>query len=510
MILIIDLGSQTTHLVSRRLRDLGIKNQVIDPDQFLKTFNKTATKGIILSGGTAGIDEQGSAKVSKEIFTHNLPILGICYGWQLMAKLLGAQVVATQKEYGPADLVFDKTSRLFSGIQKDKIVVWMSRGNDVTKLPQGFKSIGQAPDIKDLAVADESRNLFGLQFHPEAVQTDYGDEIFKNFAKKICGLSTTESQLSADKLIETTRAEINAIDAEGMAIMAVSGGVDSTVAGVIAGKAIGKRLVPVFCDNGLMRVGAREEVIEIFQTQLGIEPIIVDCKKEFLLALKGITDPEVKRKTIGRLYVQYFDEVASKIKNAKFLIQGTIYSDVIESKGSKHAGKVKAHHNVGGLPEKMKLSLIEPLRELYKDEVRMVGKQLGIPDKAIFKQPFPGPGQAIRIIGEVTPERLEKQQKADQIVLEVLQQTGWYDKVFQSFPIMTGIKTTAVRGEQRVYAELVGLRVYDGQDVMTASRTYLPSEVLQEISSRIVSEVPDVSRVVYDITTKPPATMEWE
>lgn len=512
MILIVDFGSQTTHLIGRRLKDLGVDTKIIEPKQVLKLLADSNFKpsGIILSGGPASVYEAGSPTIQKSVFDSGLPILGICYGWQLTAQLLGGQVISGKKEYGPVSLEFNNQLSLFAGIPGGKIKVWMSHGDEVVKLPKGFKIIGKTSRVKAAAVANQPKHIFGLQFHPEVMHTDHGTQILKNFAEKICGLKTSKFILNAEELVESTRAEINAISKTGKAVAAVSGGVDSAVAGAIVGKAIGKRFTPVYCDNGLMRVGAREEVIQIFQKQLGIDPIIIDCKAEFLAALKGVIDPEQKRKIIGNLYIKFFEKVAAGIKDAKFLVQGTIYSDVIESQGTKHASKIKSHHNVGGLPEKMHLQLIEPVRNLYKDEVREIGRQLGLPAEVLSKQPFPGPGQAIRIIGEITAERLEKQQKADQIVLEVLHETGWYEKVFQSFPVMTGIKTTAVKGDGRIYAELVGLRIYDGQDIMTAGWSHLPYEVLQQISSRIVSGVPDVSRVVYDITTKPPATMEWE
>lgn len=510
MILIVDFGSQTSHLIGRRLKDFGVASSIIEPSKINIALKNPDLKGIILSGGPSSVYEKGSPLISKNVFEMGLPILGICYGWQLTAQQLGGRVISGQKEFGPVNLKFTNKSPIFANIAKKEIKVWMSHGDEVVELPVGFKIIGQTSQVRAAAVANHQKRIYGLQFHPEVLHTESGIEILKNFASEICGLSTSDFKLNAEKLVEQTREKINAISSTGKAIAAVSGGVDSAVAGAIVGRAIGKRFIPVFCDNGLMRIGAKEEVIQIFQEQLGIEPIIIDCKAEFLATLKGVTDPEEKRKIIGKLYIKFFEKIAADIEDAKFLVQGTIYSDVIESQGTKHASKIKSHHNVGGLPEKMQLELIEPVRDLYKDEVREIGRQLGLPEEVLSKQPFPGPGQAIRIIGEVTEARLNKQQIADQIVLEVLREAGWYDKVFQSFPVMTGINTTAVKGDGRIYAELVGLRIYDGQDIMTATWSHLPYEVLQKISSRIVSEVPEVSRVVYDITTKPPATMEWE
>lgn len=510
MILIIDFGSQTTHLIQRRLWDMGVDAQIVEPQAAESQLSDTSLKGIILSGGPASVYAPGSPTVTPQVFDAGVPVLGICYGWQLTAQLLGGAVIAGKPEYGPVSLELTEASPLFEGITEKHSTVWMSHGDEVVKLPTGFTVIGQTEQVPAAAVSNEAKRLYGVQFHPEVLHTKQGTQLLQNFVSTICGMSTSPRTLDVEQVIDAVRAEINAISPTGKAIAAVSGGVDSTVAGAIVARAIGDRFIPIFCDNGLMRLGSAEEVQRIFGEQLKIAPIIVDCKEEFLTALKGVSDPETKRKIIGKLYIDIFEREAKKVTDATFLVQGTIYSDVIESKGTKHASKIKSHHNVGGLPEEMQLQLIEPLKTFYKDEVRELGRQLGLPEETIQKQPFPGPGQAIRILGAITADRIAKQHQADQIVLEVLKQTGWYGKVFQSFPIMTGINTTAVKGDGRSYSELVGLRIYDGEDIMTASWTHLPPEVLQQISSRIVNEVPDVSRVVYDITTKPPATMEWE
>jgi GMP synthase (glutamine-hydrolysing) len=507
MIVIIDFGSQTTHLIKRRISNFGIETQIVEPEKF-SASDYPDLAGLIFSGGPASVYAANSPDINQAVLSLGLPILGICYGWQLIAKKLGGDVVQGEKEYGPARLNLDQKSPLFSNLPQTEFQVWMSHGDLVKKLPSGFKYLGHTPDIKAAAVADLDQNIYGVQFHPEVQHTEFGLDILQNFVTKICGLKIKGKKLDVAKVVKQVKEQLSGT--QGNIVAAVSGGVDSSVAAAIVGKAAPERLVPIYCDNGLMRLGTKEQVKQIFADHLGIEPKIIDCQDEFLKALKGVSDPEKKRKIIGNLYIKIFEREAKKLNNVEFLVQGTIYSDVIESKGSKHASKIKSHHNVGGLPEKMNLKLIEPLREFYKDEVRELGKQLDLPEEVIKRQPFPGPGHAIRIIGAITAKRLQKQQQADQIVIEVLKETGWFDKVFQSFPIMTGVETTAVKGDERAYAELVGLRIYDSKDIMTAGWSRLPYEVLQQISSRIVNEVPDVSRVAYDITTKPPATMEWE
>jgi GMP synthase (glutamine-hydrolysing) len=507
MIVVIDFGSQTTHLIKRRISNFGIETQIVEPEKF-SASDYPDLAGLIFSGGPASVYAADSPDINKAVLSLGLPILGICYGWQLIAKKLGGDVIRGEKEYGPARLSLNQNSPLFANLPQTEFQVWMSHGDLVKKLPSNFTYLGQTADVKAAAVADLDKNIYGVQFHPEVQHTEFGLDILQNFVTQICGLKIKEKKLDVAKVIKQVKKQL--AGTKGKIVAAVSGGVDSSVAAAIVGKAAPDRLVPIYCDNGLMRLGTKEQVEQIFAQHLGVEPKIINCQDEFLKALKGVSAPEKKRKIIGNLYIEIFEREAKKLDNVEFLVQGTIYSDVIESKGSKHASKIKSHHNVGGLPEKMNLKLIEPLREFYKDEVRELGKQLNLPEDVVKRQPFPGPGHAIRIIGEVTAKRLQKQQQADQIVIEDLKETGWYDKLFQSFPIMTGVDTTAVKGDERAYAELVGLRIYDSKDIMTAGWSRLPYEVLQQISSRIVNEVPDVSRVAYDITTKPPATMEWE
>jgi GMP synthase (glutamine-hydrolysing) len=510
MIVIVDFGSQTAHLIGRRIRDFGIPVTIIEPSEAIAEIKKIKPAGIILSGGPASVYESGAPTIDPTVYEFGIPILGICYGWQLTAHLLGGKVKLGHREYGPTKVTIESKKALFENIGAKELTVWMSHGDEVIELPVGFDYHVSTPTVKAAGVGNFERKIFGIQFHPEVEHTQEGKRILRNFVENICGLIVKEKVINVEDVINQVQTIANELGPDACAIAAVSGGVDSTVASALVARAIGERFVPVFCDNGLMRVGTVDEVKYIFNDLLHTKPVILDCKKEFLKALEGLTDPEKKRIAIGNLYIRLFEETALKQKNIKFLVQGTIYSDVIESQGTKHADKIKSHHNVGGLPEKMNLKLLEPVRMFYKDEVRELGRQLGLPESVLKKQPFPGPGQAIRILGEITQERLDKQQQADQIVLQVIKEEGWYDRVFQSFPIMTGVNTTAVKGDGRVYGELVGLRVYDSSDIMTAGWTHLPYEVLQKISSRIVNEVPGVSRVVYDITTKPPATMEWE
>lgn len=505
MILIIDFGSQTAHLIGRRLRQLGVDCTYTNPDDALRSIRNIKPKGIILSGGPSSVYDNGAPTISGEIFSFHIPVLGICYGWQLMALKLGGIVKNTAKEYGLQALSLTFPTGIFSLPRKEFRVI-VSHGDTVTKLPKGFIIAGSTRDVRHSAVVNKQDKLFGVQFHPEADHTEFGQELLRNFAVRICGEKPHPRGLDPEKMV----GEIASVVGDKKVICAVSGGVDSTVAAFLIGKAIGHNLIPVYVENGLMRPDTDKKVLYIFTKLIHAHLVIVWAEERFLDALKGITDPETKRKIIGKLYVDIFQEQAKKYKDAAFLGQGTIYSDVIESKGSKHASHIKSHHNVGGLPASLHMKLIEPLRHLYKDEVREIGRLAGLPDDIVSTHPFPGPGFAIRIRGEVTPKRLAQVKQADAIVLEEIRKAGIYEKVFQCFAVMTGACSTAVKGDGRVFAEVIAIRAYESRDIMTSQWARLPYDVLATISSRIVNEVPDVSRVVYDITTKPPATMEWE
>ena len=505
MITIIDFGGQTAHLIGRRLRQLGVEVSYVNPEEALSFIKTHTPKGIILSGGPNDISYDASLSVEKQVLELRIPVLGICYGWQLIAHLLGGEVKHSKKEYGPEDILFDTQPSIFA-LPEKRFSVIMSHGDTVTKLPPGFTPVGHTNQVDYAAVMNEKNKIFGIQFHPEAHHSKHGLELLKNFAQDVCGETLIPIQLDPDQIIQS----IKQTAGDKKVICAVSGGVDSTVTAFLVGKAIGKNLIPVYVDSGLMRPETDTRVKYIFTKLIHADLIIVDAKKRFLDALKGVVEPEEKRKAIGKLYIDLFTEVAKKHKDATFLAQGTIYSDVIESKGSKHASKIKSHHNVGGLPEKLPFQLIEPLRTYYKDEVRELGRLAGLPEDIVMQQPFPGPGYAVRIRGEVMEKRLTQVIQADTIILEEIKSAGLYDRVFQCFAVMTGAYSTAVKGDGRVFAEVVAVRAYESKDIMTSQWAHIPHDVLAKISSRIVNEVSNVSRVVYDITTKPPATMEWE
>jgi len=510
MIIVVDFGSQTTHLIARRIKEYGALSELVTPQKAIRTIRLKEPDGIILSGGPASVYEQGSPQIEKEIFDLGIPILGICYGMQLMSKIHGGRVVSGKKEYGPARLSLKSAAKELTAGKAlpDKFTVWMSHGDEVKKPFIGAKILGSTDDVPYAYVGDVKNKLYGVQFHPEVEHTENGEVILKNFLS-ICGESVTNVPLSVPTLVKNIRKKVG----DHYVIGALSGGVDSTVASVLMTEAIGEKFIPVYVDTGLMRYDTDEHIEKIF-SHLKAKPITVKVKTEMFKRLKGITDPEDKRKAIGKLFIDTFDSEVKKLagqgKHIKFLMQGTIYSDVIESRGTKHSANIKSHHNVGGLPKKMNLKLIEPVRQFYKDEVRKLGVMLKLPQEFVMKQPFPGPGYGVRIRGEITRERLASEIKADQIVMEELKFANVLDKVFISFSVMTGAMSTAVKGDGRHFGEVVALRIVESRDVMTATWARLPYDVLQKISSRIVNEIPEVSRVVYDISTKPPATMEWE
>jgi len=505
MILIVDFGSQTAHLIGRRIRDLGIPVTIIPPEEALTNVNTLHPAGIIFSGGPASVYARLAPTIDKKIFSFGIPILGICYGQQLTAYLLGGIVKpGRKKEFGPATVTIHGKTKLFSGVSA-RSRVWMSHGDKVETPPPGFRFIAKTETVDAAAIVNEKKHIYCIQFHPEVEHTQYGIRILKNFLS-LCGAKQSKSYINPDAYITSVKEQIGS----SCAIAAVSGGLDSTVAATLVARAIGKHLIPVHIESGLMRAGTSGRVVSYFQHTLHIKPLIINAKQKFLHALRGITDPEEKRKRIGKLYIDLFDGVVKKNTGVKFLVQGTIYSDVIESRGSIHADTIKSHHNVGGLPKHMNLKLIEPIRLLYTDQVRKLATLLKIPSDFTAEQPHPGPGYAIRIVGEVTQTRLDMVTAADNIIIEEMKRAGWYHKLLHSFAVLIGTSSTAVKGDSREFGEVMALRTIVSRDRMTADWAKLPYGLLQTISSRIVNEVPNVSRVVYDITTKPPATMEWE
>ncbi len=509
-ILILDFGSQTTQLIARRVREAKVYCEIHPFNIPLEDIRKMGAKGIILSGGPSSVYDQDAPSISTEVFEMGVPVLGICYGMQLTTHLLGGTVERSDhREYGPAELVIDEPGDLFHGIAPAPVPhkVWMSHGDRIEKMPPDFVQIAQSPSCPVAVMRHTQKPIYGVQFHPEVVHTQIGRQILENFLFRIC---KCEPIWNMHSFIDTTTEEIRAKVGEGKVICGLSGGVDSTVTALLVNKAIGKQLISVFVNNGLLRKGEAETVLA-FLKELGLYVHYVDASKRFLERLKGVEDPEEKRKIIGTEFIKIFEEEARRIGEVKYLAQGTLYPDVIESVSFKGpSATIKSHHNVGGLPEVMELDLIEPLRELFKDEVRAVAKELGMPDDLIYRHPFPGPGLAIRILGEVTEDRLEILRESDAIVLEEMKKSGWYQKVWQSFAVLLPIRTVGVMGDERTYDYVVAIRCVDSLDAMTADWTRLPPELLATISNRIINEVRGVNRVCYDISSKPPATIEWE
>lgn len=505
MIYIVDFGSQTCHLISRRLKDLGVETKIFEPEGAVQQVRKSPPQGIIFSGGPLSVYEKGAPLIDPAVFSLNIPILGICYGWQLTAHLLGGTVSPVKKEYGPATLHVADYHNLFYGFPETS-KVWESHGDSVTTLPEGFVALASTETVPFAAACHTEKPLYAVQFHPESSHSEKGTLLFENFVTRICKVAIVPKKIDTEELIAQIREKVG----PKLVIGAFSGGTDSAVAGAMVARAVGNRFIPFYVDSGLMREEATQRIRTVFPKILGVKVQVIEARSLFLKALKGVTDPEKKRKAIGGLYVKLFEKELKKYPDAKYLMQGTTYADFIHSKGTKHAAHIKSHHNVGGLPKHMKLELLEPLKYFYTDQVRQIGTLLGLPKDVVYQQPFPGPGHAVRILGEVTKERLEKQVLADSVLVDEMKKSGWYGKVFQCWTVLTNAKSTAVKGDGRFFGDVIALRIVSSKDRMSADWVDLPYPVLQRIAARIVNEVPGVSRVVYDITTKPPATMEWE
>ncbi|HTQ32435.1 MAG TPA: glutamine-hydrolyzing GMP synthase [Opitutaceae bacterium] len=508
-IAVLDFGSQLTQVIARRIRECSVYSKIYHYTTPAATLRADGVIGIILSGGPQSVYAKNAPHPDRVIFSLGVPVLGICYGVQLMGHFLGGHVAQSQaREYGHGVLTVKKPGQLFARLPK-KLRVWNSHGDKLTRLPPGFAAIGTTENSPYAAIEDARRHFYGIQFHPEVFHTDRGVDIIRNFLVRVCG---ARQDWTMRDFISRAVSDIRATVGDSRVILGLSGGVDSSVAAALIHKAIGRKLTCVFVDNGLLRAGERGAVVEIYKKHFHIDLRVVDASATFLRRLRGVVDPERKRKIIGRTFIEIFEKSLRSIGKADFLAQGTLYPDVIESVsiGNNPASLIKSHHNVGGLPARMKLKLLEPLRELFKDEVRAVGAALGLPREVVWRQPFPGPGLGVRIIEAVTPARLAVLRAADSILQEEMMASGWYWKVWQSFCVFVPVKTVGVFGDERNYAHVIALRIVESIDAMTADWTRLPYELLQKISGRITNEVRGVSRVVFDVSSKPPATIEWE
>ena len=516
-ILILDFGSQYTQLIARRVREIGVYCEIYAWDVTETDIRGFNASGIILSGGPESVTEQDSPRAANVVFELDLPVLGICYGMQTMAAQMGGAVEGSDtSEFGYAEIQSVTEDRLFSGLadRTDEngqgiLDVWMSHGDKVTQLPEGFVRTAETDSCRIAAMAHAERPWFGIQFHPEVTHTSLGKEIMSRFVIDICGCEAlwTPANIVEDA-IQTIRAKVGS----DKVLLGLSGGVDSSVVAALLHKAIGDQLTCVFVDNGLLRLNEGDQVMEMFASNMGVMVIRADAQERFLSRLAGVSEPEAKRKIIGNTFIDVFDEEAAKLTDVKWLAQGTIYPDVIESAGSKtgKAHVIKSHHNVGGLPEDMALELVEPLRELFKDEVRQIGLELGLLESMVFRHPFPGPGLGVRILGEVKHEYAELLRRADDIFISELRKSGWYDKTSQAFAVFLPVKSVGVVGDGRRYEYVVALRAVQTIDFMTAKWAHLPYELLETVSNRIINEISGISRVTYDISGKPPATIEWE
>ncbi|MCL5282226.1 MAG: glutamine-hydrolyzing GMP synthase [Planctomycetes bacterium] len=509
MIAILDFGSQYIQLIARRVREHNVYSRIFPARTPVAELSKLPLKGIILSGGPASVYEANAPRCDERIFDLGVPILGICYGMQLGCQMLGAEVIrAKSHEYGRATLAILDKSDLFAGLPDDTLV-WASHGDQVANPGQGFVKLAQTKTCPWAAIRHAQKKFFGVQFHPEVSHTPKGSEILKNFLYGVCGC--TGDWKMSDFVTETVQSIRRQVD-DATVICGLSGGVDSSVTAALLHQAIGAQLVCILVDNGLLRRNERESIVSTFRDHFHMDLRVVDWSSQFLAALAGVTDPQQKRKIIGAEFIQAFKSEAGKIPNAKFLAQGTLYPDVIESghKDGNPAANIKLHHNVGGLPAQLGFELVEPLRDLFKDEVRVVGEYLGLPDDIVWRHPFPGPGLGVRILGEVTPQRLEVLRAADEILIDEIKAAGLYPKISQALAVLVPVSTVGVMGDERSYESVIAIRAVDTTDFMTADFSRIPYEVLSTISSRIINEVRGVNRVVYDISSKPPATIEWE